>query len=153
MQLIESKQTPKPQPSKMKTNTKLLPINKKEFTFGIQTTPQTTKSLFFGHSVSLCRARDSLSPNNPKMPLSFHFEIPSVVLSLKLKFLFFFFSISKTPSQVVRISKHPSNSGHGSSSTSPSGSPRRFQILLRNLPRHVSDVGPHISLHVYAIQR
>jgi len=91
MQLIESKQTPKPQPSKMKTNTKLLPINKKEFTFGIQTTPQTTKSLFFGHSVSLCRARDSLSPNNPKMPLSFHFEIPSVVLSLKMKFLFFFF--------------------------------------------------------------
>jgi len=73
---------------------------------------------------------------NPKIPLSFHFEIPPVVLSLKLNF-FIFFSISKTPSQVARSDLHTPRRLQSRQqlsaphrSASPSSSHRSWEIVL-----------------------
>jgi hypothetical protein len=73
---------------------------------------------------------------NPKIPLSFHFEIPPVILSLKLNF-FIFFSISKTPSQVARSDLHQPRRlqsrqqlGATHKLASPSGSHWSWEIVL-----------------------
>jgi len=66
-----------------------------------------------------CRARDFLCSNNSKIPISLHFEFPSIVLSLKMKFLGFFFFFFNYPRlhrrSNGRISIPTGDSGHGSS--------------------------------------
>jgi hypothetical protein len=72
----------------------------------------------------------TLLPQKLKNTPLLHFEIPLVVLSLKLIFFFPFQSPRLHCRSHGRISIHLGDSGHSSSSTSPFGSHRSWETVL-----------------------